>query len=161
MKIILLLASYSLNILASGAHQHGVLNLDITKEKNKLLIEFHGSADCFLGFEHRPKKEKHIKVLEQLEESTTELKSLITIDEEFKCQSKRIYFDFTSKEKSKHQDFKISYEAKCEKELTATKLNIDTSKTLKEVKEIKVQYISEKHQESQEIEDHKGIINVK
>ena len=71
------------NIFADGAHTHGHLNIDFITEKNKNIIEIHGSADCFLGFENKPKNKKQKETLNILNEKTqnhTSLQKIILED---------------------------------------------------------------------------------
>lgn len=173
---LILIAILSITCLAEDAHEHGKINLDIAFEGKSGIIMLHGSAEAFLGFEHKAKTKAEKKVVNSLKESTSKIESLITFDKSLKCKSTRTFFGFNKiedhddhddhdhkheKKHEGHQNFKISYNVECSKTVEKTKVSFDFSKALKSIHEVELQFINNTYQTGKEIESSKGSFDVK
>lgn len=168
----ILIALITFTCFAQDAHEHGKINLDIAFEGKSGIVMLHGSAEAFLGFEHKAKTKKEKKVLNTLKESTTNIENLITFENKLKCKSQRTSFGFNheehddhdhkdKKEHKGHQNFKVSYKVECSKAVEKTKISFDFSKALKSIHEVELQFINNSYQAGKEIESSKGSFDVK
>lgn len=68
-----------------GAHEHGHAQLSVIVEKNELLVSIETPAMNVFGFEHKPKNEEQMHVVETAVEDLEKFGSLLTVDSGAKC----------------------------------------------------------------------------
>jgi hypothetical protein len=143
------------------AHVHGSAKLSIALETNKAgTILFESPADSIIGFEHEAKsaadiksKEKALGILKQ------KANELFVFDKSKNCSITPSKFEVKKEDsQSEHTEVEIEYSFKCEKDLSDTNLQITIGKSFPKINDLDVQLVSDKKQNSLELEKGTGSI---
>lgn len=107
------------------AHNHGEVKLLMVVEKNIVDIMMEGSADSFIGFEHRPnpKNKKEVAVFEKFYEAWTKKNSEIFVfPKKFGCKVKGANLSW--KGKGKHKNINLAAKYMCVPPVAGTEVTM-------------------------------------
>jgi Protein of unknown function (DUF2796) len=130
------------------AHEHGKADLDIAVDGSKVQMMFHAPAESIYGFEHEAKSKKDIAARTEAQR-LIETKTLVLFqfDSTLGCKTKAIKVDpWVREEHEEHGELHAQLEFQCEKPVAGTKLIVTLTKSFQKLREIAVQYISDKKQ---------------
>ena len=182
---LLISASFSTNLYAGEAHEHGIAHLDIAKEAESLSLMLVSPALNFAGFEHAPKNAEQHKKLEEVEQQLKQGYSLFEVADDALCILKKVKLEDTPlKEDQKdnhdhdhdhkhehehehnshdegHSDYRISYEFKCADPAKLESLTVNLFKIFPATEEIRYQFVSETFQKGGSLKPSQTVIPLK
>ena len=188
---LLISASFSTNLYAGEAHEHGIAHLDIAKEAESLSLMLVSPALNFAGFEHAPKNAEQHKKLEEVERQLKQGYSLFEVADDALCILKKVKLEDTpQKEDQKdnhdhdhdhdhkhehehehehehnshdegHSDYRISYEFKCADPAKLENLTVNLFKIFPATEEIRYQFVSETFQKGGSLKPSQTVIPLK
>jgi len=156
-----------------GAHIHGLSEMSIAIEKQRLVIELVSPAIDFVGFEHRAKTEENIELVNKLE------KQLSKHDQVFSftggnCQLISKHIDLSNLKNTldnhkHHNEEKINnhgevianYDYHCEKASELSLITVKVFNLFPSVKEIQAMWITEVHQGAELLNAKNEVINLR
>ncbi|STQ91355.1 DUF2796 domain-containing protein [Iodobacter fluviatilis] len=109
----LLTLSFSGLASAHGAHVHGVAEMDVAIEGNKLVITLESPADNLLGFEHKPKNDTEKAKLKAVTEQLQNAGNLFAIDASAQCKAAAPSVKMPDFAKGGHSDIEAEYHFEC------------------------------------------------
>lgn len=114
-KQLLIAAMLALPQLAAahGAHVHGVAEMDVAIEGNKLVITLESPADNLLGFEHAPKNAAEKTKLQKVSAQLNNAAALFTPDAAAQCKAAQPEVKMPDFAKGSHSDIDVEYHFDC------------------------------------------------
>ena len=110
------------------SHTHGHVKILIAVEKNIVDILMEGSADTFIGFEHRPKSKKEIKAYSTFYDGWTKSNDKIFIfPKEFNCKTRGATAGWKGNKNSKHKNLAMAAKYLCEPAIEKANLTVKLS----------------------------------
>jgi hypothetical protein len=129
---------------AAGAHVHGVANLQVGVEGNRLALDLTGPLEDFVGFEHAPRDEKqHAAVRRMAEGLQKEL--LFVPAAAAQCTRTAASHEIRSIDK-RHAELVARIEFRCERPGSLSGLEVNLFDTYAHVKRVDVQVAGTKKQ---------------
>ena len=98
---------------AHGAHVHGVAEMDVAIEGNKLVVTLESPADNLLGFEHAPKNAAEKAKLQKVTEQLNNAAVLFTPDAAAQCKAAKPEVKMPDFAKGSHSDIEVEYHFDC------------------------------------------------
>ena len=121
------------------AHVHGHAKLLIVVEKNIVEILMEGSADSFIGFEHRPKTKKEIATFKEFYTSwTKENNKIFIFPTEYGCLTKGANTKWKDDKSGKHKNLVLAAKYMCQPPIQKSELKINLGSSFKRLKEIEI-----------------------
>lgn len=111
---LLLLASVA--SAREGAHEHGVMRLDVALDARVLSIELHAPLDSVLGFEHRPRTDAQRRAAAALRERLHDFAALLRPDAAAGCTVTRVEHsgdELWVAPQAEHADLEVSVQFDC------------------------------------------------
>jgi len=96
-----------------AAHVHGVGQLDIAIEGNKLVIALDGPADNLLGFEHAPKTAQEKATLQEVSRKMQDVRTLFVPNASAGCRLSQQTVKMPEFKASGHSDIEAEYDFVC------------------------------------------------
>ncbi len=139
-----------------GAHVHGKAKLTIALEgPTQGSLELHSPGESIVGFEYTPKTEADKKTQAQaLESLRTKASEFFVFDSSARCVFKksdvRLGAESSSAEAGhgEHRELEAEYDFLCEKSVVGTFLKVQLGKTFNKIKNLEVQVLQDKSQNS-------------
>jgi len=146
----ILFFSYS---YALDAHVHGVVNIDIAVEKNKLLLMVKSPADSLLGFEYSPRTKSEKDTMSKVKSLLTQYPQKLFKGEKLKsCTVSSSEWEHEFSGRNHSSIFSETY-LKCNFKLVGTKLRLSIFELFSRVKLVNLQVLSEKTNLSKKIKE--------
>lgn len=121
------------------SHTHGHVKLLIAIEKNIVDILMEGSADSFIGFEHRPKTKDEVKTYSSFYDGWTKTNEKIFIfPKEFNCKTRGATASWKGEKSSKHKNLEMAAKYLCEPAIENTNLTIKLAPHFSKVKNFEI-----------------------
>jgi len=127
------------------AHVHGIANLSLVQDGNKLLLEFDSPLDNLLGFEHTPRTDKQKQAARDLLDLMHKPASLIKLTAEADCQLNAVKLQApvlqasTSAGKDEHANLHAEYEYTCAKVVALKSLQLSLFDSFPAVRKVDAQ----------------------
>jgi Protein of unknown function (DUF2796) len=150
-----------------GAHVHGLVNIDVTIDAKKLIVQLEAPLDSMLSFEHRPRTAAQKQAAQALIKQLNDVSTLIRPQSEAQCKSIGVMVkadalqpkpNGDTKEKNtkgkdpkdeEHSDLEASYEFSCEQPDKLTSIEFGLFDAFKRVQKIQAQVAGPKGQSKQ------------
>jgi len=167
------------------AHNHGVANLMVAFESNNLEVQFESPAMSLLGFEHSPKTEQQMEIIESTKAKLKSPENLLSIkgaDCQFnsanvsidgpagKSLSHNDKQDITQQHKDHHDDHHSNqehsevsavYKFDCDDTEKIQSLSVSLFDSFPSIEEIKVTWLSDTQQSQDVLRPDKATINLR
>lgn len=139
MKVLaVLILFFSQHVFALGAHVHGFASIDIASEKKQILIMFKTPGFSAFGFGHKPKTKKQKAVFNKVKKSWVQNENLFNL-KGVKCKIESKKFDV--KYIGSHSDVSAEMTLNCDKDVSASELQINIIKNWENIKEVHLQLL--------------------
>jgi hypothetical protein len=155
------------------AHVHGVAEINIIVEGNRVVVEFHTPTEGVMGFEHEAKTDAEKKKRDAaMTIVNNRFNELIVFDKKSGCKShsaKALIVrgeDHDTKDKThgaenrkmsgEHSEVQAVYKFECDRSPVGTKVSFGVSKLFPEIHEIKVQVLTDAKQTGVTIKNDNG-----
>lgn len=133
------------------AHSHGAANLSVAIDGLLGKVEFKGSAESVLGFEHEAKSEKDkAKLQETINVFENEGADLVSFEQTLGCVLSKEKAEMVRQKKSKHADFVATWNVTCSKPVAGSSLTLNFTK-FPNLKKLSVQVLVDEIQKSAEV----------
>lgn len=107
------------------AHVHGQVKLLIAVEKNIVDILMEGSADSFVGFEHRPKTKAEVAAYSKFYDAWTKSNhTIFQFPKEFNCKVKGATTAWKGKKTDQHKNLVLSAKYLCQPAIEKAELQL-------------------------------------
>ncbi len=140
---------------AHGAHEHGVAHMNVSIEKQEFEIEIESPLANFLPFEHAPETAEQKLAVQAMLGKLRQPSALFLPNPQASCLETKREFESEALEQNhkhhgheKHADIDIDQEFHCARPDKLTALSTDLFKLFPALREVRVQFISDKGQKS-------------
>lgn len=136
-----------------GAHQHGVVRLNIAFDGASGKIEIDAPAKDIIGFEYQAKTQKDIdKQKEEISKLETKIASMLVFSDLLKCEISKEKIEVVyEKENKNHSDIEAVFSINCKKSPLNTELIFNIQTFFPDVHEVEVQVLVDDLQKSFEV----------
>jgi hypothetical protein len=132
---------------AAGAHQHGVVSLDVTLDAKTLTLQVEAPLDSLVGFEHRPRTPAQRQAADAVVKRVNDGATLFKPDTAAMCRLGKSSVNADAlqpaaagaKKEAEHADLDASYEFTCEQPEKLTDVQIGLFDAFKRIKRVEVQ----------------------
>jgi Protein of unknown function (DUF2796) len=139
---------------AAGAHEHGVVKLDVAVEGSRVVIEIDSPLDNLLGFEHAPRSDAEREKAEAMLKKLRDAPQLFRIDGNAGCALGTVDLRSAPLQLGKkpaaandtHGDLEGSFEFKCKAGAKAAFLEVGLFDAFPQIKRIDLQVATPKGQ---------------
>jgi hypothetical protein len=139
---------------AAGAHEHGVVKLDVAVDGSRVLIEIDSPLDNLLGFEHAPRTDADRAKADAMVKKLRDAATLFRIDGSAGCTLGAVDLQSAPLQLGKkpaaandtHGDLEGSFEFKCKAGAKAAFLEVSLFDAFPQVKRIDLQVATPKGQ---------------
>ncbi len=138
---------------AAGAHEHGVVRLDVAVEGTKVLVEIDTPLDNLLGFERAPRTDAERAKADAAVKTLRDGAALFRIDGSAGCTLAQVTLASAALQLGKkpaaageHADLEGSYEFRCKAGAKAAFLEVGLFEAFPQVKRIELQVATPKGQ---------------
>lgn len=99
---------------AHRAHVHGVAQLEVAMDGERLDVTLHGPQDNAVGFEHAPRTEAQKKALAQMQQRLQEADRWFLTNPEARCQVQAQDVETDREHDDEHGDIEVSVTYRCQ-----------------------------------------------
>ncbi len=139
---------------AAGAHEHGVVKLDVAVEGSRILVEIDSPLDNLLGFEHAPRTDAEREKVDAAVKKLRDAAALFRIDGKAGCTLGTVDLQSPPLQLGKkpaaandaHGDLEGSFEFKCKAGAKAAFVEVGLFDAFPQVKRIDLQVATPKGQ---------------
>jgi hypothetical protein len=154
MPLLLILSTMVPTAYAAGAHEHGVVKLDVAVEGSRVLIDLDSPLDNLLGFEHAPRSDAERAKADAAVKRLRDAATLFRIDGSAGCTLATVNLQSAPLQLGKkpasandaHGDLEGSFEFKCRAGAKAAFLEVGLFDAFPQVKRIDLQVATPKGQ---------------
>jgi len=145
-----------------GPHVHGVAQLNIAVDGNKLELELTSPAINMVGFEHFPRSEKQRRAIKRAILTLQGASQLFVITPAARC--KLTLADVSTPligkaHKLVHADFSARYTFQCQPATAISSINVNLFRKFPSIREIKMQLLTDKGQTAAQLTAQQTKIN--
>lgn len=148
-----------------GAHEHGVVQLNIAQEGKRLLIELNSPAMNMVGFEHTPRSAQERHAVQQAVATLKQAGQLFVMSPAADCQSISVVVDSPlladghktheahhgHDDDSVHAEFSAEYVFECQQMSALTTMQVKLFSKFPATKDVDVTLLTEKGQRALEL----------
>lgn len=157
------------------AHAHGLSEMNIAIENQKLVIELISPAIDLVGFEHKAKTEKSITKVKKTKKKLSKHNDIFSLSGG-NCQLISTFIDVSnltdipgdhqhhqdhSNKKNNHSEVIANYDYHCEKVSELSTITVKVFHLYTSVKEVQAKWITEMHQGSVILSAKNNVINLR
>jgi hypothetical protein len=155
------------------AHDHGVAQLSLVVEGQKVTAQFESPSESIYGFEHEAKTPKDIEKRDtEVAKFTSQVADLFQFDasagcklspskvEPFVVESKEEKEEKHSKKEAVHSEVKVTWEGQCTAAAAGSKMKVGFLGVFKKLKKLNVQVMSGEKQSGKMIKKNNEVIDL-
>ncbi|KGJ88353.1 ZrgA family zinc uptake protein [Colwellia psychrerythraea] len=158
-----------------STHAHGLSEMNIALENQKLVIELLSPAIDLVGFEHKAKTEKSINKVKKVETKLRKHNDIVSLSGG-NCQLISTFIDVSnltnipddhqhhqvhSNKKNNHSEVISKYDYHCEKISELSSITVKVFHLFTSVKEVQAIWITEIHQGAERLNAKNNVINLR
>lgn len=182
-KLIVALLCFSVTHLCSMAaegatvntHAHGLSEMNVAIENQRLVIELISPAIDLVGFEHKAKTKKSINKVKKVEKRLSEHNEMFSLSGG-NCQLNSSFIDVSSlinipddhqhhqehsHKKNTHSEVIANYDYHCEKVSELSSITVKVFQLSISVKEVQAVWITEMYQGTERLNANNNVINLR
>jgi hypothetical protein len=150
--IFLAVASASEGVVAAGAHQHGVAQLTVAAEENRLELELSAPLESLVGFEHEPRNEKERKAVQAMKDSFRKPETLFAPSAAAQCTATPAEVELPGGDtKDGHADMHAAVMFECKTPAALKNLEVMLFDAFPRLQRLKVQLVAGGRQSGMEL----------
>lgn len=128
---------------AAGAHQHGVAQLTVAAEDNRLELELSSPLESLVGFEHEPRNDKERKAVQAMKDSFRKPEALFAPSAAAQCASSPAEVELPGGDsKSGHADMHAAVVFVCKTPAALKDLEVRLFDSFPRLQRLKVQLVA-------------------
>lgn len=132
-----------------GAHEHGMVKLEVAVEGKIIELDLDGPAESFIGFEYTPKTKKEKKLFSDAHSLWTKglLTKLFIIDKKLECSVSDASFkqvidgDDAKKESGIHSEIEAKAKITCAQNVEGKSILVNVKKDFPHIKKLSIDLI--------------------
>ncbi|WP_151633660.1 DUF2796 domain-containing protein [Noviherbaspirillum aerium] len=128
---------------AAGAHQHGVAQLTVATEGNRLELELSSPLESLVGFEHEPRNDKERKAVQAMKDSFRKPEALFAPSVAAQCSAAPAEVELPGGDsKDGHADMHAAVAFECKTPAALKDLEVKLFDSFPRLQRLKVQLVA-------------------
>lgn len=137
---------------AAGAHQHGVAQLTVAAEDNRLELELSSPLESLVGFEHEPRSEKERKAVQAMKDNFRKPETLFAPSAAAQCTATPAEVELPGGDsKDGHADMHAAVTFECRTPAALKDLDVRLFEAFPRLQRLKVQLVAAGKQSGMEL----------